>query len=179
MVNDSQFFKVCIDQSAPAPQWAVKERELMAGLEQAAEAARIDGCGEYATFLRVAAPLSKGLLGMLAFFSFTAAWANFFLPYVLTSSGDVMPLPVGLGVLFSSTPALNPALGATILPIRQPEIALVGILVAIPILLVFLFSAKFLTRGMMAGAIKSQSSRSWPKKAGIDTDFCVDARFLA
>ena len=92
---------------------------------------------------------------MLAFFSFTAAWANFFLPYMLTSSGDVMPLPVGLGVLFSSTPALNPALGASILPIRQPEIALVGLLVAIPILLVFLFSAKFLTRGIMAGAIKS------------------------
>lgn len=119
------------------------------------EAARIDGCGEFGTFFKVAAPLSKGLLGMLAFFSFTAAWANFFLPYVLTSSGDVMPLPVGLGVLFSSTPALNPALGASILPIRQPEIALVGLLVALPILLIFLASAKFLTRGMMAGAIKS------------------------
>ncbi|RZU67090.1 multiple sugar transport system permease protein [Microterricola gilva] len=119
------------------------------------EAARIDGCGEFGTFMRVALPLSKGLLGMLAFFSFTAAWVNFFLPYVFVSSGEVMPLPVGLGVLFSSTPALNPAAGANILPIRQPEIALVGLLVAIPILLVFVASAKFLTRGVLAGSVKS------------------------
>lgn len=119
------------------------------------EAARIDGCGEFGTFIRIALPLSKGLMGMLAFFSFTAAWVNFFLPYVFVSSGEVMPLPVGLGVLFSSTPALNPAVGATILPIRQPEIALVGLLVAVPILLVFIASAKFLTRGVLAGAVKS------------------------
>lgn len=119
------------------------------------EAARIDGCGEFGTFVRIALPLSKGLLGMLAFFSFTASWVNFFLPYVFVSSGEVMPLPVGLGVLFSSTPALNPAAGANILPIRQPEIALVGLLVAIPILLVFVASSKFLTRGVLAGAVKS------------------------
>lgn len=119
------------------------------------EAARIDGCGEFRTFAQVALPLSKGLLGMLAFFSFTAAWVNFFLPYVFVSSGEVMPLPVGLGVLFSSTPALNPAIGATTLPIRQPEIALVGLLVAIPILLVFIASSKFLTRGVLAGSVKS------------------------
>ena len=91
------------------------------------EAARIDGAGEFGTFWRVALPLSKGLLGMLAFFSFTATWVNYFLPYVMVNSGELLTLPVGLGVLFSATPALNPGIGASILPIRQPEIALAGL----------------------------------------------------
>jgi multiple sugar transport system permease protein len=119
------------------------------------EAARVDGCGEFGTFMRVALPLSKGLLGMLAFFSFTAAWTNFYLPYVLVNSGEVLTLPVGLGVLFSSTPALNPGLGASILPIRQPEIALAGLLVALPVLLVFVASSRLLVRGLLAGSVKS------------------------
>ena len=119
------------------------------------EAARIDGCGEFATFWRVALPLSKGLLGMLAFFAFTAAWVNYFLPYVLVNSGEVLTLPVGLGVLFSSTPALNPGLGASILPIRQPEIALAGLIVALPILIVFVASSRLLVRGVLAGSVKS------------------------
>ncbi|MFF2493983.1 carbohydrate ABC transporter permease [Agromyces sp. NPDC058064] len=119
------------------------------------EAARIDGCSEFGTFARVALPLAKGLIGMLAFFSFTAAWVNYFLPYVLVNSGEVLTLPVGLGVLFSATPALNPGMGASILPIRQPEIALAGLLVAVPILIVFVASSKFLVRGVLAGSVKS------------------------
>ena len=92
---------------------------------------------------------------MLAFFSFTANWVNYFLPYVLVNSGEILTLPVGLGVLFSSTPGLNPMLGASILPIRQPEIALAGLIIALPILIVFLASSRLLTRGVLAGAVKN------------------------
>lgn len=119
------------------------------------EAAKVDGSGEFGTFFRVALPLSRGLIGMLAFFSFTAAWVNYFLPYVLLGSPSNFTLPVGLGVLFSATPALNPSVGASILPIGRPEIALAGVLVALPILLVFLFSSRLLVRGVLAGAVKS------------------------
>lgn len=119
------------------------------------DAARIDGAGDWGTFFRIALPLSRGLIGMLAFFSFQVNWINFFLPYVVVTSGDVLTLPVGLGVLFSSTPALNPQVGANVLPIRAPEIALVGLFVAIPILLVFLASARLLVRGVLAGSVKS------------------------
>jgi multiple sugar transport system permease protein len=119
------------------------------------DAARIDGAGEWGTFFRIALPLSKGLMGMLAFFAFTANWANFFLPYVLVNKGDLLTLPVGLGILFSSTPALNPGVGATTSLIRAPDIALAGLLVAVPILLVFLLSARVLVRGVLAGSVKS------------------------
>jgi len=119
------------------------------------EAARIDGSGDWGVFFRIALPLSKGLIGMLAFFSFQVNWINFFLPYVVVNSGEVLTLPVGLGILFSSTPALNPQVGANVLPIRGPEIALAGLLVAIPILLIFLASSRLLVRGVLAGSVKS------------------------
>lgn len=119
------------------------------------DAARIDGSGDWGVFFRVALPLSRGLIGMLAFFSFQVNWINFFLPYLVVNSGEVLTLPVGLGILFSSTPALNPQVGANVLPIRGPEIALAGLLLAIPILLVFLVSSRFLVRGVLAGSVKS------------------------
>ncbi len=119
------------------------------------EAARVDGAGEFTTFFRIALPLSKGLLGMLAFFSFGAAWVNYFLPYVLLGSAANYTLPVGLGILFSSTPALNPSNGAQQSVIGRPEIALAGLIVAVPILIVFLLSSRLLVRGVLAGAVKS------------------------
>ncbi|MCY7417112.1 MAG: carbohydrate ABC transporter permease [Chloroflexi bacterium] len=119
------------------------------------EAAKIDGCNEYQTFWWVARPLARPLLGILAFFAFVATWTNYFLPFVLLASNENYTLPLGLGVLFSATPALNPGLGATQLPIGRPEVALAGLLVALPILVVFLLSQRFLVRGMLAGGVKS------------------------
>jgi multiple sugar transport system permease protein len=119
------------------------------------DAAKVDGAGEWGTLLRIALPMSKGLIGMLAFFSFQANWINFFLPYMVVNSGDVLTLPVGMGILFSQTPALNPGVGAVALPIRGPEIALAGLIVTLPILIVFLLSSRLLVRGVLAGAVKN------------------------
>lgn len=119
------------------------------------DAAKVDGAGEWGTFFRVAVPLSTGLIGMLAFFSFQANWINFFLPYMVVTKGELLTLPVGMGVLFSQTPAINPGVGATDLPIRGPEIALAGLIATIPILVVFLLSSRLLVRGVLAGSVKS------------------------
>ena len=118
------------------------------------EAAKIDGCDEYRTFWWVARPLARPLIATLAFFAFVGTWTNYFLPFVLLGKSENYTLPLGLGVLFSSTPALNPGVGASQLPIGRPEVALAGLLVAIPILVVFLLSPRFLVRGMLEGGVK-------------------------
>lgn len=118
------------------------------------ESARLDGCNDFRLFTRIALPLSTPLLSLLAFFAFIGNWGNYFLPYILLPSPEHYTLPIGLGFLFYSTPALNPGVGATSVPVYKPEIALAGVLVAIPIMLVFMFSQKRLVRGMLAGSIK-------------------------
>ena len=118
------------------------------------ESARLDGCSDIKLYTRIAFPLSYPLLALLAFFAFVGNWGNYFMPYVFLQSPTNYTLPVGLGALFYSTPALNPGNGATSVPILKPEIALAGILVAVPVMIVFLVSQKRLIRGMLAGSIK-------------------------
>lgn len=118
------------------------------------ESARLDGCNDFRLFTKIALPLSWPLISLLAFFAFIGNWANYFLPYILLPSSENFTLPIGLGFLFYSTPALNPGVGATSVPIYKPEIALAGVLIALPIMIVFLISQKRLVRGMLAGSIK-------------------------
>ena len=107
------------------------------------EAAALDGCGLWLTFTRIALPLSTGLIGMLLFFSFTAAWLNFFLPYVLVYEGDKLPLHVGVGVMSRGG------------GLSRTSLALAGLVTALPVMIVFLASAKMLSRGVFAGALKT------------------------
>lgn len=118
------------------------------------ESARLDGCNDFRLFTKIARPLSWPLISLLAFFAFIGNWANYFLPYILLPSSENFTLPIGLGFLFYSTPAINPGVGATSVPIYKPEIALAGVLIAVPIMIVFLISQKRLVRGMLAGSIK-------------------------
>ena len=60
------------------------------------EAARVDGCGEWAAFRRVGIPLAKPVVALVFFFSFVANWNNFFLPYVFLSNERQLPIQVGL-----------------------------------------------------------------------------------
>jgi multiple sugar transport system permease protein len=118
------------------------------------ESARLDGCSDFSLYSRIAFPLSYPLLALLAFFAFVGNWGNYFMPYIMLPSPEHYTLPVGLGALFFSTPAINPGNGATSVPILKPEIALAGVLVAVPVMIVFLISQKRLIRGMLAGSIK-------------------------
>ena len=112
------------------------------------------GRSDFKLFTKIALPLSWPLVSLLAFFAFIGNWANYFLPYILLPSGENYTLPIGLGFLFSATPAINPAVGATSVPIYKPEIALAGVLIALPIMIVFMISQKRLGRGMLSGSIK-------------------------
>ncbi|GAA2447500.1 carbohydrate ABC transporter permease [Agromyces soli] len=117
-------------------------------------AARIDGAGEWRVLWSVALPLSKSLIGMLAFFSFVASWVNFFLPFLVLNKSEAYPLSLGLQALMANTPALNPAAGGSFIPIHRPEVALAGILAIVPVAIVFLFSQRYLARGILTGSIK-------------------------
>jgi multiple sugar transport system permease protein len=116
------------------------------------DAAKLDGCSEFAAFRHVALPLAAPVVALVGFFSFVANWTNYFLPYVLLPSSDQVPVQVGLGTLLDNVPQFNPTAGA--LAVQRPEVALATLLAITPVLLVFLFSQRFLVAGLLAGATK-------------------------
>ena len=116
-------------------------------------AARIDGASEWRVFTRIALPLARPVIGLVAFFSFVGNWNNFFLPYLVLPSSNQFPIQVGLNQLLSSTPAFNPVAGKG-LDITSPELALAIIISILPVLVLFLFSQRALVSGMLAGATK-------------------------
>lgn len=117
------------------------------------EAARLDGANEWQIFVRIALPLAKPVVALVAFFSFVGNWNNFFLPYLVLPRSDQFPIQVGLNQLLSSTPSFNPVAGAG-LEITSPELAMAVIVAILPVLVLFLFSQRALVSGMLAGASK-------------------------
>jgi len=120
-------------------------RELLA-------AARLDGCSELGVFRHVALPLAAPVVALVGFFSFVGNWTNYYLPYVLLPESDQFPVQVGLGTLLANVPQFNPTAGA--LAVERPQLALAALLAIAPVLVVFLFSQRFLVAGMLAGATK-------------------------
>jgi multiple sugar transport system permease protein len=116
-------------------------------------AGRIDGANEWQLFWYVGLPLARPLLGLLIFLNFTATWNNYFLPFVMLQDPSVYNLPVGLQALIAGTPALHPALVGDV-PIHRAELALAGVIMVLPVALVFLFSQRFVTTGALTGSFK-------------------------
>ena len=87
-------------------------------------------------FLRIAVPLAKPVVALIAFFSFVANWNNYFLPLAMLPNSTEYPLQIGL----------------VLLPRNSPILAL-GVLISIlPVLLVFLVSQRYVARGLTAGS---------------------------
>lgn len=107
------------------------------------EAARLDGCSDFALYWRIALPLSSPALATLAAFAFIATWTDFFWPLLVTSTTEMRTLEVGLSLFKDSY-------GATNWPLQMAA----AVLVLIPVLLVFLFTQRFFVRGIALTGLK-------------------------
>ena len=110
------------------------------------DSARVDGASRMQLFTRIALPLGKPVVALVAFFSFLAIWSNYFLAFVLLSDDKLYNLPVGLTTLTSGSGALS-NLPANDVPIRKPEVILAAILVVLPVLLIFMRRSGWCARG--------------------------------
>ncbi len=63
------------------------------------DAAKIDGCNEFAIYRMVILPLIKPAIATLAIFTFLQQWNNFVWPLVITHTRDMSTIPLGLAVL--------------------------------------------------------------------------------
>jgi ABC-type glycerol-3-phosphate transport system permease component len=107
-----------------------------------AEAARIDGAGEWQTFWHIMLPLAAPGIATIAIFSFMGAWSEFFLATLFISNPDLRPVTAGL-FGFSSTYRTE----------WGPMTAGYAIVIA-PIVLMFLLMQRYFIRGLTMGALK-------------------------
>jgi len=120
------------------------------------DAARVDGCSEWALFRHVALPLAKPLFGLLAFISFNANWNNFFGPYVMLNNNKLFNLPVGLQTMIAGTSAIRPGFNTTpgMLKFQQADAAMASLVMIVPVVIVFLLSQRYVVGGAFTGSVK-------------------------
>lgn len=107
-----------------------------------AEAARIDGAGEWRIFSRVYLPLARPLVAVVAIFSFTGVWSDFLWPLVVTSSVQMQTVQLALArFLTSGNVQYGPLMAGTVL-------------VTLPVLIVFLFNQRSFISGLSDGSVK-------------------------
>ena len=106
------------------------------------EAARVDGAGLWATFRRVALPLSYPALTTLITLNFLWLWNELLFGLLILQDPAKRTLQVGLATLQGQHTTPIPLLAA-------------GLLVSLgPVLIVFVLSQRNLARGLTAGAVK-------------------------
>jgi multiple sugar transport system permease protein len=121
------------------------------------DAARVDGCSEAQLFWHIALPLATPVLGLLAFINFTTNWNNFFGPYVLLNDDRLFNLPVGLQQFVAATSALRPGFNPSpgiMVGYQQAEAALFGLIMVVPVAIVFLFAQRYVIGGAFTGSVK-------------------------
>jgi len=115
-------------------------------------AGRVDGCNDWQLFWYIGLPMGKVLVATLGFLTFNAAWNNFFLPYVMLNQMKLFNLPQGIAAVMNAQ-AGSPGFLRE-LPINEPEKALAGLIMIVPVMLIFLFAQRFVIQGLAAGAVK-------------------------
>jgi multiple sugar transport system permease protein len=106
------------------------------------ESARVDGASEWRILRSIVFPLATPGMATLAIFSFVGAWNDFLWPLIVTNSDAMRTLPVGLALLARrNTVNWGDTMAGTVL-------------VALPMILVFLALQRRFIEGLTAGAVK-------------------------
>ncbi len=106
------------------------------------EAARIDGAGILRTFFSIIVPNSKPVFATVAILTFLTQWGVYIWPLMVTSGETVRPLPLAIATFY------------TLPPLQWGDIFAFGVMMVLPILLVFLFFQRWFIRGVVASGIK-------------------------
>jgi multiple sugar transport system permease protein len=106
------------------------------------EAALIDGASPFQVFTRVVLPLSKPALATLGIILFLGSWNDFLWPLLVLKSRDMQTLQPGLRTLQGAyTMEYGPMLAG-------------AMLVAIPVLVLYVFLQRFIVRSVAVTGIK-------------------------
>ncbi|MBR6404899.1 MAG: ABC transporter permease subunit [Lachnospiraceae bacterium] len=111
------------------------------------ESAKLDGCTNFKIFRRIILPLAKPIIIYQALMSFTGPWMDFIFAKVIIGADNARYWTVSVGLysmLFGTHPDTN----------LFTQFAAGCVIVAIPIVTLFMFLQQYYVEGVTAGAVK-------------------------
>ena len=106
------------------------------------EAARIDGAGPWRTFFAIVVPMSKPVYASVAILTFLSQWGSFLWPVLMVSDPSVRPLPLQMSVFQGQQ------------PVDWGQVLAFGVLLVLPVLIVFTFFQRWFVQGVASSAVK-------------------------
>ncbi|WP_217996206.1 carbohydrate ABC transporter permease [Microbacterium resistens] len=107
------------------------------------EAAKMDGCNELTSFLRIALPISMPGIITVAVISFLGAWGEFVFGLSLATSESIQPITIVLAEITNE------------FGVRWNDLMAVSAVVALPVIAAFIFLQRYIVAGLTDGATKA------------------------
>lgn len=106
------------------------------------EAALIDGASRFTVFTKIILPLSTPALAIAFLFSFMGGWSEYLVARVVLQKNDIYTWPLGI---FTFAQEFTVSWG---------KFSAASVLIAIPVMALFLYSSKWLISGLTLGSVK-------------------------
>ncbi|HRJ45233.1 MAG: carbohydrate ABC transporter permease [Caldilineaceae bacterium] len=145
-----------------SPFWVIVMRTFykMNVPDEIIEAARIDGAGEWRTFLQIVVPLSVPGLATVALFSAIGIWNNFFNCLILVDNAQYYSLQFtiyttlnNIRFLLENADKMQGLVNVSDLPSQTFRMAMAVVTIG-PIILAYPFFQRYFIKGLTIGAIK-------------------------
>jgi len=118
-------------------------RQFMLNIpKEMSEAAEIDGCNEFTTFLHIIIPMSLPALGAIGIFAFFGAFNDYLWQLVMISDKNLQTIPIGIA--FFAQKAVG-KLGYQLMT---------ALIATVPLLALFIACQKFFIKGITMGSVK-------------------------
>lgn len=106
------------------------------------EAARIDGAQPLRIFTSIVVPNAKPVFATVAILTFLTQWGSFLWPLMVTHSENVRPLPLGIALFY------------TLPPLQWGDIFAFGVMMVLPVLVVFIIFQRWFVQGVASTGVK-------------------------
>jgi ABC-type glycerol-3-phosphate transport system permease component len=128
--------------------WVTKEFIASIPIELE-EAAWVDGASRWTTIRKIILPLCGPGLAVIGLMSFVTGWGDFTTSLILLTSEELFPISMGLYKASVEATAWG---GYTL--VDYGVMCAMGLVYLIPPMLAFLFTHRYLVKGMVLGAVK-------------------------
>lgn len=123
------------------------------------EAALIDGCNEIQTFIKIALPLAKPIIAIMALFYGVGQWNQLFKGIIYIQNESMYPLQLVLrNILIQNTANASTTMDSAsfLAQQRMSELIKYGLIIvgSLPPLIIFPFVQKHFKKGIMVGSLK-------------------------